>query len=361
MGEQCFCFEAEFAKWQGRDKALFFNSGGSANLALIQALLNMGMLNRGDMVGFSAVTWSTNIMPLVQLGLHPIPVDCSISSLNISPNTLTDTLKDYPIKVLFLTNTLGFSDNIEEIASICKRKNILLLEDNCESLGSEFNGKKLGNFGLASTFSFFVSHHMPTIEGGMICTDNAELCAMLKMVRANGWNRNLDSNEQSLLPTTNSAIDEFDSKYTFYDLGFNLRPTELAAVIGRTQIKLLDASIEKRAKTYEIINKVMANNSELMTLKTYNLNKISNFAIPIVAKNNQLRRKYIEKLTKMEVEIRPLIAGNIQTQPFYTKYQLTKRVLPEADFIHGAGLYCGNHPDYSDSDIEYLSEALSEK
>ncbi len=168
FGPQCQKFEKEFAKYQGRKECILVNSGSSANLAIVQTLLNLGKIKRGDKVGFSAVTWSTNVMPLIQLGLDPMPVDVELNTLNVSSRTLAETLKHQKIKMLFLTNLLGFCDDIDKIERICKKEKILLIEDNCESLGTVYKGKKLGNFGFASTFSFYVGHHMSTIEGGAV-------------------------------------------------------------------------------------------------------------------------------------------------------------------------------------------------
>lgn len=184
FSEQCQLFERNFAKYQGRKEAIFVNSGSSANLAIMQSLLNLGYLKKGDQVAFSAITWSTNVMPLIQLGLIPVPVDVELDTLNISPATFSRVLKKKNIKMLFLTNLLGFADQIDQLQALCQKENILLIEDNCESLGTIFKGKKLGNFGLASTFSFYVGHHMSTIEGGMICTDDEDLATMLRLVRA---------------------------------------------------------------------------------------------------------------------------------------------------------------------------------
>src|ERR1035437_1213804 len=190
FGSECQKFEENFAKWQGSKYCIFVNSGSSANLALIQSLLNLGKIKKGDNIGFSSLTWSTNTMPLIQLGLNPIPVDVELDTLNVSSKKLLEVIKKTRIKALLLTNLLGFCDDIDEIKKVCNKYKIILLEDNCESLGTIYKGKKLGNFGLASTFSFYVGHHMSTIEGGMVCTDNHELAVMLKMVRAHGWDRN---------------------------------------------------------------------------------------------------------------------------------------------------------------------------
>lgn len=186
IGKECERFEASFSQYQNRKHCVFFNSGSSANLALIQALLNLGKLRVGDYVGFSAVTWATNPMPLIQLGLKAVPIDVELDSLNVSSKTLEAVIKKYPLKALFITNLLGFCDDIDKIRQICNKNKIILLEDNCESLGTIYKGEKLGNYGFASTFSFFVGHHMSTIEGGAVCTNDEELAVMLTLVRAHG-------------------------------------------------------------------------------------------------------------------------------------------------------------------------------
>nr|WP_255700353.1 DegT/DnrJ/EryC1/StrS family aminotransferase [Dethiosulfovibrio faecalis] len=358
MGAECRKFEESFAEYQGRNRAVLFNSGGSANLALLQALKNMGRLKDEDLIGFSAVTWSTNTMPIIQLGMVPVALDCSRETLNVEPEELERCLKDHPLKALFITNALGFAGDLDVVRDICREKGIILLEDNCESLGSELKGTKLGNFGLASTFSFFVSHHMSTIEGGMICTDDLELTAMLKLVRANGWDRNLEEEEKATIRAKYRVQSELDAKYTFYDLGYNLRPTEITGFLGQQQLIHLPASVLKRQDNYLRVERAIKSNPDLLTLKRDHLTVLSNFAIPILCKTPELREKYGEKLERAGVEIRPLIAGNIQRQPFYGKYVPIARELKDADFIHRCGLYCGNHPDYRQEELSILEDIL---
>ena len=250
FGEQCELFERNFSQYQQRKHGVFVNSGSSANLAIIQSLLNLGKINPGDKVGFSALTWSTNTMPLLELGLNPIPVDVEINTLNVSSRTFKETLKVHKPKMLFLTNLLGFCDDLDEIVKICKQKNIILIEDNCESLGSVYKGKLLGNFGLASTFSFYVGHHMSTIEGGMVVTDNKRLADMLRLVRAHGWDRNLAMQDQEKIRKKFRVNSTFYSRYTFYDLGYNLRPTEIAGFLGNYQLQFIDEILTKRNKNF---------------------------------------------------------------------------------------------------------------
>lgn len=358
MDKECLEFEKEFSKKQDRKHSILFNSGGSANLALLQALQNLDLLKRNDKVGFSAVTWSTNTMPIMQLGMIAVPVDCEIDTLNVGSKNLLDTLQSEELKAMFLTNVLGFVSDIDTIRDVCAEKEIILIEDNCESLGTETSKGKAGNFGLASTFSFFVAHHMSTIEGGMVCTDDDDLNEMLRIVRANGWDRNLSEKEQGKWRSKYKIEDEFSSKYTFYDLGYNLRPTEITGFLGRYQLQFLDENINKRESNFLRIEQTMLTNDDLIDLKHGNITKLSTFAIPVVCKSPQIRSEYIAKFFDAGIEVRPMIAGNMQRQPFFAKYNPKVYDLPNADVLHTCGFYCGNYPELTDQEIQIFIKTL---
>ena len=189
-------------------------------------------------------------MPIIQIGLNPIPIDIELNTLNISSNKLEEFLKKTSLKVLFLTNLLGFCGDLDKIRKTCKEKKIILLEDNCESLGSVYKGKNTGNFGLASTFSFYVGHHMSTIEGGAVCTDDKELSVMLKMVRAHGWDRNLEKRDQGEIRQKNKIRLDFYGLYSFYDLGYNLRPNEINGFLGNNQLRYIKEINKKRNSNF---------------------------------------------------------------------------------------------------------------
>lgn len=359
MGEQCALFEKEFAQYQGSGEAILFNSGGSANLAMIQALKNLGKLKDEDRVGFSALTWSTNVMPLIQLGLQPIPVDCEIGTLNVTSSQLRKRLQDTHLRAFFITNALGFAGDLDVIRDMCMEKKIILLEDNCEALGTELGTTKAGNFGLMASFSFFVAHHMSTIEGGMVCTNDSELAEMLRIVRANGWDRNLSAGQQHRWRKKHDVTSEFHAKYTFYDLGFNFRPTEITGFLGRYQLKLLNENIRIREKNYTELEEIVKGNPDLVTLKRDHLSVLSSFAFPVVCQTPELKDFYSRQFSGAGVEIRPMIAGNIQDQPFFRKYVSQKYDLPGTEFIHKCGFYCGNYPELTTSDLEVLRSCLS--
>jgi CDP-4-dehydro-6-deoxyglucose reductase, E1 len=357
MGTECKNFEINFARKQQRKYAVFVSSGSMANLILVQALLNLNKLKKGDKVALSSLTWSTNVMPFIQLGLKPILLDCELSNLNVSGKILKKNFLKNKFKMLFLTNVLGFAADLDKIKSFCQKNKILLCEDNCESLGSKISGKLLGNFGLASTFSTFVGHHFSTIEGGIICTDDETLYKMLIIVRAHGWDRNLPSEEQVKLQRK-YKVDDFFSKYTFYDLAFNGRPTEIQGFIANLQLEYLTEIFNKRQKNFSKFLQAARKNKNIFPLELEHMDFISNFAMPLIFKTNAMFKKYKDLFVKNNVEIRPIIAGNIANQPFYKKYIKTKVTLKNASLIHQNGFYFGNNPEMTDKELNLLCQLL---
>ncbi|MFZ5845033.1 MAG: DegT/DnrJ/EryC1/StrS family aminotransferase [Patescibacteria group bacterium] len=348
FGSECEKFENNFARWQGRRHAIMLNSGSSANFAIIQTFLNLGYLKRGDLVGFSALTWSTNVMPLIQLGLTAVPIDVELATLNVSSQKLLPILEKYPLKMLFLTNLLGFCDDIDEITHLCAKRKIILVEDNCESMGTVYQGKKLGNFGLASTFSFYVGHHMSTIEGGAVCTDDEEIATMLRIVRAHGWDRNLSFAKQNEIRNKFKVNSTFYSRYTFYDLGYNFRPTEINGFIGNVQLAHADEILRKRRDNFlEMAVPIYRQTDRYYPLRYDHIDFLSNFAVPAICRTQQIRDELVKKC-EGKVEIRPVVGGDMTKQPFFAKY------MPEfapilaksnAGIIHEQGLYFGNNPE----------------
>ncbi|KND46802.1 MAG: CDP-4-dehydro-6-deoxy-D-glucose 3-dehydratase [Parcubacteria bacterium C7867-006] len=357
IGKNVSQFENDFSKWQGRKYSVMFNSGSSANLALVQVLVNLGKIKPGDSVGFSALTWATNVMPIITMNLKPIPIDIETDTLNISSKKVIESYNKHKFKCLFITNLLGFSDDIDNIRKFCISKKILLIEDNCESLGTEYKGEKLGNFSLASTFSFYVGHHLSTIEGGMVCTDDKEIDTMLRIVRSHGWDRHLTLDEQSAL-RKKYKVDDFYGKYTFYDIGYNFRPTEIQGFLGSDQLKYLDAMVSKRETNYKKFEKIYLN-SDFIKMDTSKLTKISNFAFPLICKDKKTRDNYIELAKKAEVEIRPIVAGSINNQAFFGKYVSKKFLLKNAEMVHNNGFYFGNNPDLTEKEIQILVKTFS--
>ena len=357
MGEECARFEKAISKYFDVENVVFVNSGSSANLLLLQSLINTGRLKPGDLVGFSAVTWATNVMPLMQLGLIPIPIDINVESLNISSESVQLVLNEYKeIKCIFITNLLGLCDDIGNIRNLCEEREIILIEDNCEGLGSEFEGTKLGKFGLAATHSTYVGHHLSTIEGGFVITNDQELGNMMKMVRAHGWDRSLDLNSKIKLKESWHVSDFYDL-YTFYEIGFNLRPTEIAGFIGNHQIKYINEIVTKRMNNHDRFKKALS--TKYITVETSQMSTFSSFAFPILAKGENSLEELKNKLENARIEVRPIVGGNIARQPFFQKNQNKMFTLPVADEVHFNGLYIPNRPDLSDDEIEYVINELA--
>jgi len=358
FGTECEKFEKNFANYQDRKNCVMVNSGSSANLALIQALLNLKRLKKGDKVAFSALTWATNAMPLIQLGLNPIPVDIEIDTLNISSKNFLKIIKKNKIKALFITNILGFCGDIEIISEICRKNKIILIEDNCESLGTIYKKKLLGNYGLASTFSFYVGHHMSTIEGGAICTNDNELADMLRLVRAHGWDRNLDFVKQDEIRKKFKVNSTFYSRYTFYDLGYNFRPTEINGFIGNLELKHIDEINKKRNNNFLKIAKLIYTNDKYYPLRFDHIDFVSNFAIPIICKSEKIRDELVEAC-EGKIEIRPIVGGDLTMQPFFKKYVKNFAENPNAKLAHKQGLYIGNNPDLTVKDISKIISIIT--
>jgi CDP-6-deoxy-D-xylo-4-hexulose-3-dehydrase len=217
---------------------------------------------------------------------------------------------------------------------------------------------KTGNLGLGASFSFFVAHHMSTIEGGMVVTDDDDFSEMLKIVRANGWDRNLTAKEQYKWRKKYDVNSEFQAKYTFYDLGYNLRPTEITGFLGLYQLQFLDDSIMKRQENYLRIEKLLLKNDDLLPLSHDHIVTLSAFAIPVVCKTEELRKHYTNEFSGAGIEIRPMIAGNMIKQPFYSKYVDSKFDLPNTDLIHSNGFYCGNYPELTETELQIMESCL---
>lgn len=336
MGTHCVWFENEFAKKQERKYAVLVNSGSSANLVLIQAMMNLGRLKAGDWVGVSAVTWPTNVMPLIQLGLVPVAIDVEVDTLNVSAGLMNE--RSLGMKAMFLTNALGFCDDIAKLKSLCENYGIPILEDNCESLGSRFDDTLLGNWGAASTFSFYVGHHLSTIEGGMICTDDDELYEACVKARSHGWAKRGD--------------------FTFHDLAYNVRPTEITGVLGLDQIRHWDDVATKRVHNFGRLYDAASTNTQLRQWRFDPRLLPSPFAFPVLSEIHHVA--YKGRFREAGVEIRPIIAGDITQQPFWKKYVPEQRPCFNARTIGLYGFYFACRPDLTEPELRLL-EGLLEK
>ena len=343
-------FEKAWSNWMGVKHSIFVNSGSSANLLMLYALIASKSLKNNKVV-VPSLSWATDLSPVMQLGLEPILVDCNLDNLSVDLKDLEDIfLKETP-SCLILVSVLGLPPNMTKIEDLCKKYDVILLEDACESLGTSYNGKKLGTFGKMSSFSLYFGHHISTIEGGMICTDDDNIADTLLQLRSHGWDRDLSESKQSEL-RNKWNIDSFSALYTFYIPGFNLRPTDLQAVIGLGQLNKIDEIISKRNENFlRYLNNLK---DFTWTPKIEGNHFISNFCMPIIDEN---KKEIIEGLIKNNIECRPLICGSMGMQPFYVDVY-GKNIKKNTSIIDKHGLYVPNHPHLTIDEIDRISEII---
>ena len=351
-GELNVKFEKEWSDWLGKKYSVFVNSGSSANLAALYALLLSGKL-RNNKIVVPAVSWVTTVTPAVQFGMEPIMCECDEDNLGLNIEHLKQIIKEHDPSSIILVHVLGFPNHMNEIVKLCKEYNIRLIEDTCESIGSEYEGKKLGTFGDLSTFSFYFGHHMSTIEGGMISTDDEELYHILLSIRSHGWDRDLPKSKQIELREKYN-IGDFRSLYTFYYPGFNLRATDLQAFIGLEQLKKLDLIVKNRNLNYQKYHEGIKNNEWKINPPKDSF--ISNFSYPVTTKNI---KELVEKLTENNVECRPLICGSINEHPsWYERYG--KQDLPISKKVHEYGLYLPNNHQMTVEEIDKVINIVNQ-
>jgi len=331
--------------------SVYVNSGSSANLALTYALKLSGRLKNRKVI-VPAVSWATTVSPIIQFGLQPILCDSSRDNLGLDIDHLKELCRKEQPAVIMLAHILGLPCHLKEIVSLCKEEDILLIEDTCESVGSLYDDKKLGTFGLASSFSFYYGHHLSTIEGGMICTDDTEFYNILKSLRSHGWDRDLDPETQLCFREKND-IDDFRALYSFYYPGFNLRSTDLQAFIGQRQLLRLDSMIEQRRKNFLLYEEKIEN--DFWRINVQDNMMVSNMAYPIITPKID---KLVKALRENNIETRPLVCGSIGEQPFWKRlYGETK--LPMASLIHKNGLYVPNNHEMTLEEIEIICDAVN--
>lgn len=336
-------FEKKFAEYMGMSEAIFVNSGSSANLLLLSGLICQGVLRKGDKVIIPAICWATDISPVMQLGLEPVIVDVNMRNIGIDVAGMEEAFKKHKPKALLLVSVLGMPPDMEEIVYLCRKHDVILLEDACESLGSRYEDQLIGSFGYASTMSTYFGHHISTIEGGVIFTNDTHFANILRMVRAHGWDRDICDDQRDAL-RGHFNISDFDSRYTFYYPGYNFRPTEIGAFLGLRQLDKLEGFIEKRSQTFGYYQNYIINNEWKPVIPIENL--VSNLGYPII---HSKRDRIARALEAAGVECRPFISGNIVRQPAFR--HIVCGPLPNADLIHEKGMYIPNHSNLTADEL----------
>ena len=331
--------------------SVFVNSGSSAILLSLAAYLHSGKAKNKKVI-VPALSWATDVSSPMLLGMEPIMCDCNLIDLSCDLQHLEELFKKHRPSCFILVSTLGLVPNMDKVVSLCNEYGVVLFEDVCESMGSKYGDKYLGTFGLASFFSMYFGHHLSTIEGGFINTDDEDFYHLLLMMRSHGWDRDLPEWKQSELRSKHNC-DDFSALYNFYVPGFNLRATDLQAFIGLRAVNKLDLYAQKRSQNFHTYLEAIKNTK--LNITTNETNFISNFAFPVINKN---KTRIVKELQSNSIEVRPLIAGNMANKPMWT-LQYTKVSLPNCELVDTYGFYLPNHQDLLKEDIFTIADIVN--
>ena len=346
-------FEKNWSEWLGVKYTTYVNSGSSAILLALAALKETNRL-RNEKVVVPALSWLTDVSSVMQLGMDPILCDCNNENLSLDLDDLEEIFKEENPSIMILVSVLGLVPDMNAVVKLCKKYGVYLIEDVCESMGSSYKEKKLGTFGDISLFSLYYGHHISTIEGGLICTNNEELNTIIRSMRSHGWDRDWNDKTKREYRDLHD-ISEFDSMYTFYYPGYNLRSTDLQAFIGLRQIGKIDEFAKLRSYNFEIYQELLSEYNEL-DIHYLEDTFISNFAYPMVHKN---REEIITALREKNIEVRPLIAGNMANKPFWKmKYGDRNDYFFNCVEIDKCGFYLPNHQGLIREDIEFICSII---
>lgn len=344
MGPAVLEFEARFAEYLGARHAVMVNSGSSANLLMVAALFytrNAALkLNRGDEVIVPAVSWSTTYYPLYQYGLKLKFVDIDLHTLNYDLDALQAAVAD-GTRAIMVVNLLGNPNDFDRIKAIAAPRGIALIEDNCESLGAEYRGRQAGTFGVMGTYSTFFSHHISTMEGGVISTDDEELYQILLSLRAHGWTRNLP--KQNLV-CADKSDDPFKESFRFVLPGYNVRPLEMSGAIGIHQVAKLPTIVRERRRNAAKFQAAMTNHPVLMIQEEIGSSSWFGFSLVIRPGIAMTRDDLVIKLKELGFEVRPIVAGNFSKNEVirYFDHEVFG-TMKNAQHIDDHGLFIGNH------------------
>ena len=357
MGKNVKNFEKEFASFFGKKYGVMVNSGSSANLVGVAALFfkKDNPLQKGDEVIVPCVSWATTYYPLHQYGLKLKFVDIELETLNYDIEELKKAVSD-KTKMIVTVSVLGNPNYFDEIEKICEEKDILLFDDNCESMGAKYNGKFTGTSGIINTYSTFFSHHISTMEGGLILTDDYEIYCLCKSLRNHGWTR--DQEDDS--PIYEKTEDDFFEAYRFILPGYNVRPGELQGAIGLEQMKKLPDMIVQRRKNAAYFKSKFENDDRFILQKEVGESSWFAFTLIMNPKKGIKREEVFKVLQKAEIGYRIITGGNFLEHDVikYFDYEVTKS--DNASYAHNNGIFVGNSPTDMTKEIDLLVEALKE-
>lgn len=356
MGPAVKEFEQEFATFFGAQHAVMVNSGSSANLlALAAAVVNPSVdLNAGDEVIVPAVSWATTFYPVSQLGLTLKFVDVDIDTLNLDLDEVEKAVTS-KTKAVFAVNLLGNPVDYVRLVALCEQHGLLLLEDNCESMGATIDGKAAGTFGTMGTFSSFFSHHISTMEGGLITTDDEYLYQAMVSMRAHGWTRELP-HDNLIHPKTG---DKFDDLFRFVLPGYNVRPVEMSGALGIEQLKKLPNIVDGRRRNAAAFIDRFSENDDLRLQRETGQSSWFGFSLILEGRLAGKRQQVVDALDAARIESRPIVTGNFVRNPVLKHLNYVEPgPLPMADKLHEDGLFVGNHHFPIDEKFAALERAL---
>ena len=355
-GEKVKQLESEWNSWLGSKHSLFVSSGSTANFLLIAAIKEKYNLKQGDKVLVPSCTWMTNVAPIIQLGLTPIFCDVQISDFSFDHSELKYISKQHKdIKLIFVTHLLGFTST-SITSGILKElfPKAFIIDDVCESHGCKYDtGEKIGSNSLGATFSTYFGHHLTSIEGGFVSTNDTELYDLMKMKRSHGMAR-----ESLVFDYYANLYPDIDKSFLFITDGYNFRNTELNAILGSSQLKKLDKSISIRNDNFKRFCSMTHSYWHLINPIEYT-ETASNFCFPIICNSKKIKSKLEFKLKKHGIEYRPIVSGNILRHPFLNGYKMcSKKKHYTVDTIHNNGLYLGNNQFVTKKHFNKLEEIL---
>ena len=357
MGKYVAQFEKGFGKFIDRKFCLMVSSGSAANLISIASFFytKKPMLKKGDEVIVPAVSWSTTYFPLQQFGLKLKFVDIDLKTLNYNLDSLKSAINKNT-KMIVVVNLLGNPNNFDIINKIIKNKDIFIFEDNCESLGAEYRGKKTGTFGVIGTFSTYFSHHISTMEGGFVTTDNKELYHILLSLRAHGWTRNLPKKNF----IAKKSNDWFEESFKFVLPGYNVRPIEISGAIGLKQLKKIPSFLKTRRENAKLFIKLFKDHPDFLIQRDIGKSSWFGFSLIIKQESNLKRKNIINILKKNKVECRPIVTGNFVRNEVmkYFDYEVHEE-LKNANHLHDNGFFVGNSHKNLAKNINFLKDILS--
>jgi CDP-6-deoxy-D-xylo-4-hexulose-3-dehydrase len=357
-GANVRAFEAEWSEWLGVKYSVFVNSGSSANL-LTMAILRIRHPGGGEVI-VPPLAWVSDVTSVLQNGFKPVFADIDPRTMAMHPAQILAQVNDQT-RAVFLTHVQGFDGLTDDLLEELQRRKIPLIEDVCESHGATHNGKKLGSFGWISNFSFYYAHHMSTIEGGMVCTDDAEVYQEVRMLRSHGMVR--EATDPAVRTAYQSANPELNPDFIFAFAAYNTRNTEIGAIIGRSQLKRLDRIVKRRTRNLLRFLKQIDSDKYRTDFK---LEGSSNYAFNLVLKypDDDLIQRLMQKMRECGVEFRRGSSGggNQIRQPYLKDIVPDghHREFPETEHVHFYGFYIGNFPDLRDGEVDELCAILNQ-